>query len=215
MLPYYRTAASTMYTLKCMVYITAPKTELQFSFLLGPIPLPFFLEICDWLIQERLSCTSLNMFLSCIIKTCSTLEILKLVESSGNSGRWHPLLVSSLCTILKSVHSPLQNECFPFDLFIVRKQKNAAYDRCLTQLLFFSILQSQNYFLYSKSYLHSSSTIVKLYLSYLHLQSCNGNIYFVYVPRKFMKRIKTWMPHTLAQCLNKKYLHTAVVKTHL
>lgn len=42
MLPYYRTAASTMYTLKCMVYITAPKTELQFGFLLGPIPLPFF-----------------------------------------------------------------------------------------------------------------------------------------------------------------------------
>lgn len=97
MLPYYHTAASTMYTLKCTVYITAPKTEFQFSFLLGPIPLPFFLKICDWLIQERLSFTSsLNMLLPCVIKTCSALEILKLVESSGNSGRWHPLLVQTL-----------------------------------------------------------------------------------------------------------------------
>lgn len=105
--------------------------------------------------------------------------------------------------ILKWVHRLLQNKCFHLDLFIVEKAKNAAHDGCLIQLSFFSILRSQNYFLYDKSCLHNSSTIVKLYLSHLPLQSCNNKIYVVYVPRKSIKGIKMWMPHILAECLNK------------
>lgn len=81
--------------------------------------------------------------------------------------------------------------------------KNASCDGCLIQLSFYSILRSQNYFLYNKSYLHSSSIIVKLYLSHLLLQSCNNNTYVVYVPRKSTKSIKMRMPHILAECRNK------------
>lgn len=133
----------------------------------------------------------------------STPEIIKLVEELGKF--WRVTFTAGAKTILKSVHSLLQNKCFLCNLVIVRKQKkkrqpmiDASYSSPC-----FSILRSQNYFLYDKSFLHNSSTIVKLYLSHLLLQSCNNNIRVVYVPRKSIKRIKMWMPHILAEYLNK------------
>lgn len=90
-----------------------------------------------------------------------------------------------------------------FDLFIVRMQKMHPVMDASYSSPFYSILRSQSYFLYNKSYLHSSSIIVKLYLSHLLLQSCNNNISVVYVPRKSMKSIKMRMPHILAECRNK------------
>lgn len=106
-------------------------------------------------------------------------------------------------TILKSMHSLLQNKCISFGLFVVRRQKIHSVMDASYSSPFYSILHSQNYFLYNKSYLHSSSIIVKLYLSHWLLQSCNNNIYVVYIQRKSTKSIKRWMPHILAECRNK------------
>lgn len=46
---------------------------------------------------------------------------MKLVEGFGKF--WRVTSIAGAKTILKPVHSLLQNKCFPFDLFIVRKQK--------------------------------------------------------------------------------------------
>lgn len=145
MLLYYRTAASTMYTLKCMVYITALKSKLQFSSLLGPIPQPFFHKTCEWLFQKRLSCTSLNLLLHHVTKMYSTPEIIKLVEQFGEF--WRVTSIAITKTILKSVQGLLQNKCLSFDLFIVRMQKSVACGGCLAPVSFFIILCSQKYFL--------------------------------------------------------------------